>query len=291
MLLVGKSYNKNGVCFKMSALAYVINGFLYRFADSAYVEGLDTSCDFVCDLGAVRDSMNEKLSTALLARLQAVPEDELRAGVPDREEYFFTEGNLRDALRENFLTGEAPVFSLRKVGEIYTEEDVIRYILEPEAVIEKIVNTVVSREGGSFYWGETKTRYAQHLAAARFFDAHKDNLSDEQKAVIAVRAAVKQAKDMGAKTVTISIIGHDSNISPYIKRNNPDFSIEGKEVIGKIRVDSPIDPYHGLSTYDFKIVNLVLEGSSHSKTYLDKIMASDVEKVTYGKKVLYKKTK
>ena len=97
-----------------------------------------------------------------------------------------------------------------------------------------------------------------------------------------------------AKKVKVYINGKDSMVSPYKLKKYENFSIEGKIV------ETTCEPRHMLNDYAhnqrFSSWNLDIVSpkikerySNRNERYLEDIQPSDIQRITYGKTVLYQK--
>lgn len=139
--------------------------------------------------------------------------------------------------------------------------------------------------------------WVNYLAYRQAVKEVEENVPDCQKIVMAIQEFADN-NGIGEKAnITIKIDGKDSMFSYGISSKYPDFSIEGQTVIIKQSLTSffhrmqPDGQDIKISVYYEEQLTPVLKEhySNRNVRYLDKYHFSDIQSITYGKKVLYKR--
>lgn len=123
----------------------------------------------------------------------------------------------------------------------------------------------------------------------------KENMNPEYVIFLKIKQGLDALLETTeAKKVKVYINGKDSMVSPYKLKKYENFSIEGKIV------ETTCEPRHMLNDYAhnqrFSSWNLDIVSpkikerySNRNERYLEDIQPSDIQRITYGKTVLYQK--
>ena len=139
--------------------------------------------------------------------------------------------------------------------------------------------------------------WANYLAYRQAVKEVEENIPDCQKTVQAIQEFADN-NGIGEKAnITIKIDGKDSMLGYGIKNKYPDFSIEGQTVTIKQSLSSffhrmkPEGQDIQISVYYEEQLTPVLKEhySNRNKRYMNEYRFSDIQTITYGKKVLYKR--
>ena len=108
----------------------------------------------------------------------------------------------------------------------------------------------------------------------------------EDKIFLAIKNAVEP---LDAKTVKVYLDGKDSMLRGSIKRDHPNFSIEGKEVVFSYETEN-LEYYDNyFSGYGVLADTPYLQErwGKRREGFLDEFHPSDIKKITYGRKTVY----
>lgn len=165
-------------------------------------------------------------------------------------------------------------------------------ISEKQFITDLFEKDVATKNSNPYY-----QEWANYLAYRQAVKEVKKNVPTCQKTVQAIQEFADN-NGIGEKAnITIKIDGKDSMLGYGISSKYPDFSVEGQTVTIKQSLSSffhrmePEGQDIQISVYYEEQLTPVLKDcySNRNMRYLDKYHFSDIQSITYGKKVLYKR--
>ena len=282
--------NSPSIMKEMKPFGVVVNGKFYAFEANAYLRSVDSvelspqnKEFFRNDLHNVAKEIVLKVKAKANALLAPMTEKDIP--LPR-----LTKGDIIEQTNISgyIARGEEPTFGLPNVVHFYDENmSAIDYLLDGDAAINKIFDDILANEDLS---GTLYRSYFHYLVEKRLYAEKVNNLSPTEKATQAINAALAKAVEEGSQSVRIFILGDDSYLNKYRLKDYPDFSIAGKEIIGKMspRINCRME---GIPPYQFSIENMKLKDRYGNRNidYLEKIPSLSVKKIMFGRKVLYEK--
>lgn len=139
--------------------------------------------------------------------------------------------------------------------------------------------------------------WANYLAYCQTVKRVRENIPPAQQAIQDIKKFAHDNEIKEKSNITIKIDGKDSMLGYSIKTEYPSFSIEGQTVTIK---QSLVSFLHNMKPegqnilvnvyYEEKLTPVLKERySNRNEMYLNKYYFSDIQSITYGKKILYKR--
>lgn len=295
-LLYGKAWNGRDelrLMDNMEKFCTLVDNVAYGCAyigDVERNERPDYNKFFTRSFGAVADELSAKVSERLVAKLESMTDEEL---VPDAEQRagITNEENLANNLRREIILGEAPEYHIERLSVSDIPTTAIGYLLDSEKAIKEMYDEFIADDKNEYgAWRREKLDFFVKKTQKAYFEAHKDALSDNDKLIRTIQDTLAKAQELGAKSVTMFVDGDDSLIKAYVRKNYPDFSIDGKVLELKVRSNLDIVENLGkISAWDVSVENVVLkkQWSNKKEDFLSDFFVDRIQRIVYRKKDLY----
>lgn len=137
---------------------------------------------------------------------------------------------------------------------------------------------------------------AKYYKNVELYEIAKNNLTADEKAVVNLVKFCKENNIKDEANITLTVAGSDDLLN-YRSKKHEDFTIEGKEVVIKHNFRSLItraNTNKGEVTFEISYratftPKLKRPYSNINENYIDNLPLASINKITYGRKVLYSK--
>ena len=280
--------------FDMRNAGYFLNGVIYDYGyDIAPYMSIKMDEYNNGDILLFRDSdFVNNVTEGLAAKVSNIISEEYARLYPDMDSIPLTEQEKQrlncyanvDDVRRTILQGkENGTFSFSLDSTEFTRREVLLYIYDISKqydYAEQIKARHDAKIKTSLYI------YYKRQEVAKEFNG---NMNTEDKIFLKIKDAMSK---LNAKKVKVYLDGRDDMLQYSVKRDYPNLTIEGKEIIFSYDRESLMYYECYFSGYGVLLDAPYVKnrwGDNHRERILDEFQPSDIRKITYGKKVVYSK--